>query len=1498
VKDPARERLRQIFSYLRELTHLRTPPVCEAKAYPWSLVFSALPTHPAVQQNTRLPDSEDYDGVVLRVMRPTETRCPDMPPVLAGWVRAGWDSIADEVAKVDARNFVDHEGQTRTESFDSSSQRVAAFVEWERRRTAWRAAEKPVREAAVLYGNLFNLLARMQRESEKHQLFLADGHFVWKSAHGDVHHPLLLQKVEIEFNPIVPEFVIRETEDAPELYTELLRFHELDGGGIKACKARLLEDDPHPLGHAKTSAYFEFLIRRFFEKGQSFASQSEAQRSTDPHVFRGPMLFLGSRTQSFTESLDKLIESVAEMNELPEALYRIVGFEMATQSAGASPGGGAGTAGTGAFKDKHVDYLLTKPANREQERIISRLETSGSVLVQGPPGTGKSHTIANIIGHLLALGKTVLVASHTSKALRVVREKVAAPIRPLCVSVLDNDSESKAQLEESVNGIVGYLSRTDKDTLDREIEQLRARREELKSQSERLQDESLQIRKHEYSDIVIEGKGIPPSEAARQIREHASLLGLIPGKISDVAPFPLTSAELVELYASNSALNADHEACIDEGLLDEKLLLPPSRFEELVVRFAEIDLAAVERFHPLWTRDYSDVRRLEALAAQMSYAAETLDTHHWASAVLEAGRIGTEQLAHWENLVLHVNRATKEIATKSELVFQHGPRVQAPITAEIASTLAEIVGHLRAGKSLGFFSTVLKSAWKNVLAVCSVDTGAPTSLAHFESLLALVEVELLRNEIRSRWQRQVIPTGAQGLPDQNPEGQAKLQVEVISTMITWHKDGWRHIESELHAEGFNLKEALKRTRSAKRIENHVDELRTLISEVLLPALQGRILWTVREALKKQKELLSTELIRHDGKPSSKRFYLHALSEAIHKHDVAAYERGFSALLELISKVGAYNGRLRILMKLGAVAPAWEAAIARREGIHRQSTPPSDLEAAWRLKQLQQALDARLASDYSKVQRAMDRARNDLQEVTGQYVEKLSWRYQLERTGLKERQALAGWQQLQAKLTKTGRGKLDAVRKREAKKLLATCKGAVPVWVMPLSKVFESFDLTSEKFDVVILDEASQSDVTALAAFAIARQIIVVGDKEQVTPQAVGQELQKVQGLIDELLYEVPNRMLYDGKTSVYHLAEQSFGETIRLVEHFRCVPDIIQFSNLLSYRGEIKPLREAASSPFEEHVIAHRVDGGRSVNKVNRQEALEVASLIAAMTEMKEYSKETVGVISLLGQEQAIVIDDLLQHHLRPEIYQGHRILCGSASQFQGDERGVIIISVVDSCEDPPLNIRQTEDFKKIFNVAASRAQNQLWVVHSLNPATDLKPGDLRLRLIQHAENPYDILSSIQRANLKAESPFESLVMADLIRAGFRITPQWEVGAYRIDMIVEGKTQRIALECDGDRFHPAEKLADDIQRQLVLERLGWRFIRVRGSEYFRDPAKAMTRIISELEAFGIERLGAATTTKSRPRESSALRRSLIERAIQLRLAWEAENSRKDEETEK
>jgi len=69
-------------------------------------------------------------------------------------------------------------------------------------------------------------------------------------------------------------------------------------------------------------------------------------------------------------------------------------------------------------------------------------------------------------------------------------------------------------------------------------------------------------------------------------------------------------------------------------------------------------------------------------------------------------------------------------------------------------------------------------------------------------------------------------------------------------------------------------------------------------------------------------------------------------------------------------------------------------------------------------------------------------------------------------------------------------------------------------------------------------------------------------------------------------------------------------------------------------------------------------------------------------------------------------------------------------------------------------------------------------------------------------------------------------------------------------MVVEGAKNRLAIECDGDPWHGAEQFENDMQRQRILERCGWRFWRIRGSEYYRNPEKALEslwRILAEME---------------------------------------------------
>jgi very-short-patch-repair endonuclease len=111
-------------------------------------------------------------------------------------------------------------------------------------------------------------------------------------------------------------------------------------------------------------------------------------------------------------------------------------------------------------------------------------------------------------------------------------------------------------------------------------------------------------------------------------------------------------------------------------------------------------------------------------------------------------------------------------------------------------------------------------------------------------------------------------------------------------------------------------------------------------------------------------------------------------------------------------------------------------------------------------------------------------------------------------------------------------------------------------------------------------------------------------------------------------------------------------------------------------------------------------------------------------------------------------------------------------------------------------------------------------------------------------------------------------VLKRLTDAGFRVKSQWQVGYYRIDMVVEGAGKRLAIECDGDRYHPMEKLAEDMARQSILERLGWQFVRIRGSAFYRNPHLALQPVFERLDEVGI--LPEPETDRSLPADQTLI----------------------------
>jgi very-short-patch-repair endonuclease len=176
------------------------------------------------------------------------------------------------------------------------------------------------------------------------------------------------------------------------------------------------------------------------------------------------------------------------------------------------------------------------------------------------------------------------------------------------------------------------------------------------------------------------------------------------------------------------------------------------------------------------------------------------------------------------------------------------------------------------------------------------------------------------------------------------------------------------------------------------------------------------------------------------------------------------------------------------------------------------------------------------------------------------------------------------------------------------------------------------------------------------------------------------------------------------------------------------------------------------------------------------------------------------------------------------------------------------------------------ETFAQRFNVAASRARDRMYLVRSVE-AHHLAEGDrLRRGLLAHFAAPFaGQAPEASDAREACESPLERDVYDWLVAHGYRVKPQVRVGTYRIDLVVEGDNDaRLAIECDGDKYHGADKWTADVRRQRVLERAGWSFWRCFASTFVRRRDVALEDLANALAARGIQPSPAGQTPAAAP----------------------------------
>lgn len=1468
-------RVRQIFQFLAAAEQTRTRPVRTLDNAAGTVWFDELPDDPGVAAmvDGPLPGGEP---AWLTVRRPSRDEPPQPHAKLAPWVDEA--RIRDfhqqqaphlfrriEPSMPDWSRGIPLEKTYHELDEHPERERIEKlYAAWEQSWTAWAARRREAEPLVKLYDSLHKMHEDAANLGEAYELVLGFGRLTWRSSDGQrVERHLVTHRATLRLDPASGTLTAVPDADAHGL---TLEENMLDGE--QHAQGEVREEIRAALEAAGDATEAEH-IDRLHAALRSWANAAHSAggylpgldqvtpRTLDhPQVGFTPALVLRERTRRSTlEALNSIVAQV-ERGAEPTALLRYIAGGDGELTA-------ADLAATSAADDggRSDEVYFAKPANEEQRTIAQRLRDNRLVVVQGPPGTGKTHTIANLVTDLLAQGKRVLITSHTARALRVLRDKLPPSVRDLCVSRTQDGTSARRELESSINSILsryaGYdpkASRKEITGLQRKLDKARAARDEMLADLAELREQETRRFTADIGDYEGSLQQIAERLAAEQ-PEH-SWIGPVPA----VQP-TLTAEEALRLLHTARAYTPEQRALAAE-VPGPAELPSPADFEEAVTTVRE-----AEEAHEAVRRD-PGAERFDALVASL-----TADQQNGLTAALDAfaaARVHatslSKQAGMWaydalgdvqQGRELHVRSrhgAVSEAVTAVETSLATvGPAIVTGLEAyppeEALSLATTLSDGLQQGQKLrgplGFKSKLVKTVGEFVAQV-RVDGRTPEDAATAAVALARVQLEVHLARVEREW-------GTPGEPWAGPGPRlARLRQDI------------RTLEALL---GLGVARSGLVVAAAARTELADADWHEPATENAVRALL-RARSTLREAESARRVLADAdELLRTwTDRPGVARAVVRA-RQAVTARDPEEYRACCDALAEVRAAArlrGAHHDALSVVQDAFPALAEWVTQVPQDA---EWDTRLSRLAESWAWSAWRMRLERLTDPETERVVRTrLAEADDEIRLTLSKLAAARAWDRSLSLLTQEQSRALSAYQQAVRRI----RGKHQLRYRRDAQGALRKAQSAVPAWIMPLHQVAETVPMDRPGlFDVVIVDEASQSGLEAMLLSWLADRMVVVGDDKQVSPSNVGLDQEEYFALRDRLLTGLPGevRTLFGPDSSLFDVTGSlSAGRgTLMLKEHFRCMPEIISFSNELWYDDLLQPLRQYGADrlpPVRTVLVEDGEAVGSGARLVNLAEAEALADTIVACCADPAYEGRTMGVISLRSSKAHLAeLENLLTDRLPYEEREKRLIRVGDAEDFQGDERDVMFVSCLNSATTASGTVPggfNGKTYEQRLNVAASRACDQLWVFHSAR--VDLfHENDLRRawldRLTRKAEGAEeDTVGEVLpgQRHEAFENLFQQRVYLELTGRGYRVRPQYEVGRHALDLVVEGGTRRLAVECDGDTFGEGEDAATAAARQRDLERVDWTFVRIRGSRFHWNREEALAPLWAELDRLGIE----------------------------------------------
>ncbi|MDO9478485.1 MAG: AAA domain-containing protein [Pseudohongiella sp.] len=1460
----------RLAQYLKEFVGLRTTTARDVTKYDTVLWFGDMPQEKDCFSPAWV-DSCEPGEPWLEVKKQQFDAMPAVPESILPWIDVtALKRASDQIPPLRTSILVPDEdfqlgdGETAPlleVSLNDFPEVQAAYNGFRPRWQAWSDEYRRRQKIQDLYARLFGLHTQLRKQGELLELVLGLGLLDWRTpSGGHIRRHLVTARAELVFEPGKGVMRLESPGDGARLRIEddMLEAElrpdrsqyqavqmQLDHVGDEIWDKALMQNAlKHWAGALNADSFWSANLR------------SHASDPTKPVVSFAPALILRNRTQTgMVRIYDAIIDQINNgSDEVPQSWGSLIDDVDDQHVENRTANGEVNQSNDYQNGQQRIYFPLA--ANKEQRRIVEAIDRQRGVLVQGPPGTGKSHTIANLICHLLATGKRVLITAETGRALQVLKDKLPEDIQPLCVSLLGQGGDAFAELNSAVQGITtkqaaytpgAYEPRIAE--IDSELDGNRRRLAEIDNEISSLRQEETCI--HQIANGAYHGTA---SAIAARVARERDVYGWLKLPLEVTTP-PLVSGE--EMLAWLGICGRYSAAQIAESKLKfpaSSALVDPQTFASAVANesaaIMSLDQLQELRKHRAYAAIYAmpTGRRIELgqilRNLEEHRAAVSRISSSWSKDALRdliAGKRGRWDtiLDRTHELLVDAENLSSKIGHSVVTTPANQDRRKVRVDAQAAMTFLNEGG---SWKRLGMFIPAElkgKTYLKDEVLVDGVGAASPEQL---QTVINEISLGFVFDELISIW---------------------KMLGVVVSS------ENRRLLLADFQEQQADLKhctayadDCLKASRFMSMSSPVVPEPDWLNGEIaqwtelLDVAEKEDIYQSARDAVKRCTVAVGSLAGLHNA-----HMLVTKIATSLEQRNIGDYSRYYADLVALEEICSLQLQRVDIENRLKVHVPYLVPDIAGSLDNANWHQRLSSWEEAWLWAIADNWLEKRTDFSY---QQKLWRRRHDVDTVIGRLVAESAalraWTHFFKRLSPRESAALKSWREAVKAMGKgTGKSARMARLRQEARQYMDACRDAIPIWIMPRYLVAEMIVPAPGLYDLVIVDEASQLGIESLFLFYIAKKIVVVGDDQQISPYGIGIPDEAVAGLQAHYLEGIRHRHALSPQSSLYGNAKIRFSQNVVLREHFRCMPEIIQFSNDLCYASNgtpLDPLRAYPANRLQPLVVRHVVDGyrtGSSQHAQNIPEADAIVAQIAGCIADPRYKGKTMGVISLQGEAQAKLIERKLLEQLEPEVIEERQLICGDAYAFQGDERHIIFLSMVAAQGETRIGALTADSARQRFNVAVSRAQDQLWLFHTakLDVLSDLC---MRYRLLKYMLEPKRESSAEDKQLFDSE--FERAVYQLISDRGFHVRTQVCIGdptnhRYRIDLVVEGMQGRIAVECDGDYWHGPDRYEHDMARQRDLERAGWQFVRIRGGDFYRDPNSAMQPVWSSLERLGI-----------------------------------------------